>query len=161
MTLATFSFNYCMFKTQMTIVASSYSISTPWGPIFLILIIPLRWFENEVNGMFQYLAAFCKEVCPLSTMSIAFSRCWPIHLACLIALGIRLILIDLCICIMGIWHYCCVGVWTSCDCGVYYIVGMIGMIDCGGQFSCSTQVVLEMPFLSLLWHIQMCCNGIC
>jgi hypothetical protein len=46
--LATFNFNYwrvinnptvCMFKTQVTIASSSYSINTPWGPTFLLLVL--------------------------------------------------------------------------------------------------------------------------
>jgi hypothetical protein len=55
-----------MFETQVTIIASSYSINIPWGPIFLLLIILLKWFESEVKyGMFQYLLVFHKYVSPL------------------------------------------------------------------------------------------------
>ncbi len=60
--------------------------------------------------MFQYLAAFCKKMCPLSTTSMAFSRCLFVHLARLVALGILLLMVDLFIFTMGGWHYCCVGV---------------------------------------------------
>jgi hypothetical protein len=95
--------------------------------------------------MFQYMAAFHKKMCPFSTMPMAFSRCWPIHLACLIALSILLVIIDLCIFTMGQWCYYCVGVWTGYDYGVFCIVGMTGVICCGGQFSCSAQVVPKMP----------------
>jgi hypothetical protein len=113
----------CMFETQMTIIISSYFASTFWGPIFLLLVLPLRWFENEVSGMFQYLTAFNKEMCPFSIVTMASSRSWSIHLACLIAIHTLFILVDLCIYTMGGWHCCYVGAWTGCDCGVFCIVG--------------------------------------
>jgi hypothetical protein len=59
--LATFNFSYYkvidnpkvyMFKTQLTIIASSCFVNTPWGPTFLLLVLPWRWYENEVSGMF-------------------------------------------------------------------------------------------------------------
>jgi hypothetical protein len=42
----------CMFKTQMTIVASSCFVNTPRGANFLLLVLPQRWYENEINAMF-------------------------------------------------------------------------------------------------------------
>jgi hypothetical protein len=68
------------------------------------------------------------------------------HLDRLIALSTLLKKFDLYISTMGGWHWCCVGVWTSCDLKVFCIVGVTKVISCGGRFSCSTQVVLEMPF---------------
>ncbi len=154
MILATFNFSCCrvidnttiyMFKTQVTIIASSCFVSTPWDPTFLLFVLPLRWFESEVSGTFQYLVAFRKEVCLISITSMASSKCWYIHLACLVALGILLILVDLCIFITGGCHCCYVGVWVGFDYGVFRIVGVIVVTSCGGQFSCSTQVILETP----------------
>jgi len=89
-------------------------------------------------------------MCPLSTMSMASSRCWSFHLACLVGLGILLVLVDLCIFTMGRWHCRCVSAWASCDYGISYIVGVIGVTCCGSQFSCYAQVVFEMP----LWHFH-------
>jgi hypothetical protein len=67
--------------------------------------------------MFQYLVAFHKEVCLVSIASMASSRCWYVHLACLVALYILLVLVDPCIFIMGGWHCYYVGVWVGCDYG--------------------------------------------
>jgi len=75
---------------------------------------------------------------------MASSRCWSLHLACLVALGLLLVLVDLCIFTMGRWHCCCASAWASCDYGVFYIVGVIGVTCCGSQFCCYAQVVLEM-----------------
>jgi hypothetical protein len=98
-------------------------------------------------GKWNVLILSCllqKNVSPFHYIHGIF-RCWSIHLVRLVALGILLILVDLCIFTMGRWHWCCVGAWVSCDCGVSCIVGVIGVTCCGGRFSCSTQVVLEMP----------------
>jgi hypothetical protein len=85
-------------------------------------------------------------MCPLSIVSMASSRCWYLHLACLVALGILFVLIKLCISTMGGWHCCYIGAWVGCDCGVSCIVGVIKVTSCGGWFSCFAQVILEMPF---------------
>jgi hypothetical protein len=95
--------------------------------------------------MFQYLVAFHKKVCPFSIASMASSWCWYVHLAYLVALSTLLVLVDLCIFTMGGWYCYCLGVWVSCDYGVSYIIGVIWVIGCGGQFSCFAQVVFEMP----------------
>ncbi len=141
-----------MFKTQVITVASFCSISTPWGPTFLFLVLPLRWFKNEVSGMFQYVATFHKEMCPFSTSSMASSRCWFVHLAYLVALDTLLVLVDLCISIMGGWHCCYVGVWTHCDCWVSCIVGVIGMIGYGGRLSYYAQMVPKCHFVISMAH---------
>jgi hypothetical protein len=39
-----------IFKTHAIIISSS-SISTLGGPIFLLLVFPYRWLENEVTDM--------------------------------------------------------------------------------------------------------------
>jgi hypothetical protein len=135
-----------MFEIQVIIVASFYFVSAPWGPTFLLLVLLLKWFENEVNGMFQYLVTFCKKMCPFSTTSMASSRCWYVHLANLVALNTLLVLANLCISTMGRWYCYCVCAWTNCDYGISYIVGVIWMIGCGHRFSCFAQLVLEMPF---------------
>jgi hypothetical protein len=134
-----------MFKTQVMINASFCFISTLWDPTFLLLVLSLRWSENEVSGMFQYLATFHKEVCVPSPLH-PYHFLDPFgHLDHLIALCILLIWANLYISTMGGWHWCCVGVWTDCDLEVFCIVGVTRVIGCGGWFSCFTQVVLEMP----------------
>jgi hypothetical protein len=138
-----------MFKMQVTIFTSSCSIKTPWGPTFLLLVLELRWFKSEISGMFQYLVAVHKELCPFSTMSMASSRCWSTHLVCLVALNTLLVLVNICIFNMGKWHCCCVGVWIGYDCGISCIVGVTKVISSGGQLTCFTQVIPKMPFCRL------------
>jgi hypothetical protein len=69
----TFIFNYwmlidnitfCIFRIQVTIISSFYFVNTPWGPTFLHLVIPFKWFESEVVNKFQYFAAFLRDVFP-------------------------------------------------------------------------------------------------
>jgi hypothetical protein len=77
-TSRTFNFSCCkvihnlvvyMFKTQVTIFASSCLLVHLGVPL---LVLPLRWSKSEVNGTFQYMATFHKEICALSTTSMAF-----------------------------------------------------------------------------------------
>jgi hypothetical protein len=108
-------------------------VTIPMVPIFVNVLI---------SRMFQYLATFCKEVCPSPLRPWHLFRCWYVHLACLVPLGNMLVLVDFCISTMGGWHCCCVDAWTSCDCGVSCNVGVT---SCGNQLSYSSQVVPEMP----------------
>ncbi len=87
---------------------------------------------------------FSQKKLSLATTSMAFFRYWYAHLACLVALNILLFLANLYIFTMGGWHYYCVSSWIGNDCGVSCIVGLIGMIGCGCQFFCFTQMVFEM-----------------
>ncbi len=134
-TLTTFTFNccrvtynpiVCMFKTQVTIVASSYFINTPWECTFLFTVLPLKWSKSEFGGMLQYLLTFCKNVCPLSITFMSSCSCWFVHLACLDALGNLLVLVKLCIDVMGGWHCYYIGVKASCECWISCVAGVIG-----------------------------------
>jgi hypothetical protein len=86
---------------------------------------------------------------------MAFSKCWCVHLANLVALSTLLVLAKLCIFTVGRWYCYCVGVWINYNYGVSYIVGVIG---CGCRFSCFAQVVFEMPFHH--FHDTFKCVGV-
>jgi hypothetical protein len=57
-------------KNHTTITSSSSSISTLGGSIFLVLVFPYKWLENEGTSMPQNLLAPHEEVMPLSTTSM-------------------------------------------------------------------------------------------
>jgi len=92
---------FCMFKIQVIIASSFGFISTPYKPIFLILVLPLRWCNSKVKGMFQNLLTFFKEVCPYTTTSMASSSYWFIHLLCQDALSNILFFLELFVVIMA------------------------------------------------------------
>ncbi len=100
---------------------------------------------------------FAKK-CVLLHCIHGISRCWYVHLGNLIALSISLVLANLCISTMGRWYCYYVGPWVSCDYGISYIVGVTWVIGCGGEFSCSAIVVLEMPFHH--FHDTFKCVGV-
>ncbi len=86
--LTNFIFNCCSLiesphsyipRTHATIVTSSSFVNTHVGPIFMFLVIPFKWLEKELNGMFQNLLAFLNERVPLSIASMASSNDWSIH----------------------------------------------------------------------------------
>jgi hypothetical protein len=79
----------------LCITFANYRLTT-----FLFLIVPLKWFESEVKGMFRYMLAFVKEVSPFCIASNVSSSCWFVHLLCLNALGILLIFVKLCVVIV-------------------------------------------------------------
>jgi len=60
-----------IFKTHVIIASSYYFVNTHGGPIFLHLLFPYRWSENEVTNMPQNLLALRKEVILFSTTSRA------------------------------------------------------------------------------------------
>jgi hypothetical protein len=60
-------------KTQATKTLPSSYISTFCGPIFLFMVFPFKWLENEVTSMPQNLLGPCKEVMSRSTTSMAIS----------------------------------------------------------------------------------------
>ncbi len=101
----------CMFWTQVVLISSFYFINTPWGPTFLIPILPSRWSKSKFNIMFQYLLAFLEDVYPLSIASMTFSSCWFIHMPCLKAIGCLLVLVEFCIIVVTRWLLlcCCYG----------------------------------------------------
>ncbi len=48
---------YCVAKVQATTTSSSFFVSTFAGPHFLDLVLPFKWFNKKVHGMFQCLLA--------------------------------------------------------------------------------------------------------
>ncbi len=69
----------CMLKFQATIAPSSSFVNTPCKPIFLVMVLPLRWFKSEVKRMFQFLLTCLKEVCPFTTFSIVDMPICHVH----------------------------------------------------------------------------------
>ncbi len=70
----------CILKTHATITSSSSSISTPYGPIFLLSVFPYRWSKSEALGVPQNLLTPLKKIMPLSTTSMATSNDSLVHL---------------------------------------------------------------------------------
>jgi hypothetical protein len=78
---ATFIFNCCSVidsptfyigRIQVNIVSFFYSMSTHVGPPFLDLVLPFKWFDRKVQGMFQCLLVCLNDGFPLSIASMAF-----------------------------------------------------------------------------------------
>ncbi len=113
---------FCMFKIQMTNASSSFFVSTPCRPTFLVLVLPLRWFDSKVKRMFQYLLAFFKEVCLHFTTSMAFSSCWFVHLPCLDTLGNLLFFFIIVVLVMVGWGWCFCDVVANWDYPIYCFV---------------------------------------
>lgn len=87
-------------KPRWLLLSFSF-VNTPLVWItFLFLVLPLRWFKSEAKGVFHYMLAFFKEVCPFCIASIVSFRCWFVHVLCLNALGILLIFVELCVVIV-------------------------------------------------------------
>jgi len=85
----TFSFNwcrlmdnmyFCIAKVHLITWTSSSIVSTPPNPIFLNLVFPWRWLENEFKGMFHVFLALLNECVPLSTTSIVISNASFVHI---------------------------------------------------------------------------------
>ncbi len=72
--------NSCMFKVHLITTRSSFSINTPYSPIFSDMVFPFRWSTMELIGMFHDLLALLKECVPFSTTSIATSNISSIHM---------------------------------------------------------------------------------
>ncbi len=67
----TFIFNYCrvidsptfyIAKFQVTTTSSSFFVSTPPSPHFLDFVLPFKWFDKKVRGMFQCLLTYFNEL---------------------------------------------------------------------------------------------------
>jgi hypothetical protein len=82
-------------KSHAIIASSSSFVNTPGGPIFLLLVFPYRWLENEVMNMPQNLLAHHKEIILLSTTFRATSNDSFEHLPLRFAAGTLFILVDL------------------------------------------------------------------
>lgn len=80
------------------IVASSSSIRTLPGPIFLYLVFPFKWSEMELIGMFHALLAFRRENVPLSITSIINSKDSFVHMPLLVIEGTRFNCVDFLLC---------------------------------------------------------------
>ncbi len=102
----TYNLPFWMFRTQITIASSSYSINMLFRPTFLDLVLPFKWSKSEFNVMFQYFVTFLKDVCSLSITSMAFTSCWSIHLAHFEVSTCLLTLPSPCIVFVARW-YCC------------------------------------------------------
>jgi hypothetical protein len=61
-------------KTHTTIASSSSSISTLGGSIFLLLVFPYKWLENEGTNMPQKFLAPRKKVILFSIASMVVSN---------------------------------------------------------------------------------------
>lgn len=112
------------FKIQVTITSSLGFISTPCKLVFLILVLPLRWCNSKIIGMFQNLLTFFKEVCPCTITSMASSSCWSIHLLHQDALSNILFFLELFVVIMAQWRCCCDGIVVDCICPISCVAKM-------------------------------------
>ncbi len=111
-TFVTFHLNCCsvmegphsyIFKTHVIIVSSYSFINTHGGPIFLHLVFPYRWSENEVTNMSQNLLALRKEVIPFSTAFRTTSNDSLEHLLLRFVPSTIFVLANLCIVFDIIW----------------------------------------------------------
>jgi hypothetical protein len=60
-------------KIQVTIVASSFVVNTPFTLTFFVHVLPFKWLNKEFKGMLQNLLAFLNMALPLSIASITSS----------------------------------------------------------------------------------------
>jgi len=97
---ATFNFNYCKLinnptsyfaKTQTTTTWSSSFVSTHVDPSFLNVVLPYKWLNNEVKGMFQCIVAFLDEIIPPSIASMASSSVSLVHLPLVLSIVLHLL----------------------------------------------------------------------
>lgn len=139
-----------MFVIQSTTITSSSFIGTPSRPIFLHLVLPFKWFNNDDNGMSQCLLVF-------SWKSPFFSlHPWPLLVLHLSINGSRaykalivLFLIFVLLVLQG------EGVYFLCSC-------MLGSMsnNCHSFFlRCTLNIVLHQILLALAFkrwglHIQ-------
>jgi hypothetical protein len=91
-TSATFIFNYYrvidsptfyITRVQAIIVFFFFfffCVSTLAGPHFLDLVLPFRWFDKEVQGMFQWILVYFNDVFPFLITSMASSNISVVHL---------------------------------------------------------------------------------
>jgi len=93
---------FCMAKIHFTITWSSIINNTPTHPIFSILVLPFKWSENDVNGMFHSLLSFLKKVYLFSMVSMASSNCYYVQFKHT-KIGANLLLVK------------CVYDWCMCD----------------------------------------------
>jgi len=90
-------------KTHVIIASSYYFVNTHGGPIFLLLVFPYRWLENEVTNMYQNLLAPHKKVIPFSTTSKATYNDSLEHLLLRFVPCMLFVLVDLCIVFDIVW----------------------------------------------------------
>jgi hypothetical protein len=64
------------------------------GPLF-DLVLPFKWFESEVSGMYQKLLTFIKEVSRLFTTFIISSKASIVHLPRWVKVGTLFLFVDL------------------------------------------------------------------
>jgi hypothetical protein len=124
-------------KPRWLLLHPFHLLTHPLWTIFFFLVLPLRWFKSEVKGVFHYMLAFFKEVCPFCIASIMSYSCWFVHLLFLNALGILLSFVELCVVIVddkviGLLCWCCDKlklspflciVVASWDCHPFCVVG--------------------------------------
>ncbi len=79
----------CMSKVHFITTTYFFSISTPFGPIFLNLLYPFRRSLMELISMSHDLFTFLKECVPLSTTSIATSNISSVHMPLMVFGGTR------------------------------------------------------------------------
>ncbi len=60
----------CIARVHLITLAPSFAMSTPLGPIFLDLVFPFKWLENELKIMFHVLLALLNECIHSSTTCI-------------------------------------------------------------------------------------------
>ncbi len=77
------------------IVASSSSVRTPLGPIFLYLVFSFKWSEMELIGMFHAPLTLHREYVLFSTTSIINSKVSSIHMSLLVVENIRFSCVDI------------------------------------------------------------------
>ncbi len=73
--------NSCIIKVYKIIVTSfSFFVSTSIDPIFMDLVLPFNWEENELKGMSHEMLALLEEYAPFSKTSIVASIVWFAHM---------------------------------------------------------------------------------
>ncbi len=84
-------------NVHVVTIASSYSVRTHLGPIFLDLVFPFRWLM-ELIRMFHALLALHRENVPFSITSIANSKASFVHMPLLVVEGIQFSCVDILLC---------------------------------------------------------------
>jgi hypothetical protein len=69
----------CIINVQVMIATSFSFVGTPFQPICLDLVWPLKWPQKEFKGIFHDLLALHKEQVLLSTTSTTSFSVWFVH----------------------------------------------------------------------------------